>query len=351
MIAEMAILYWGFSPYMGKNLINDNHSLLAPSRTTPDTHQRGAAKLARLPMQIDPQGLKPRLPPWIRVKLPGGVKIAQIKSLLRSQRLTSVCEEAACPNLGECFSQGTATFMIMGDRCTRRCPFCDVAHGHPNPLDPDEPANLAQAVHTLNLSYVVVTSVNRDDLRDGGSAQFAACIRHMRIQAPAVQIEILVPDFRGRSNIALDILAADPPDIFNHNLETVPRLYPTVRPGANYQESLELLRNFALLCPKVPTKSGLMLGLGETTAEIDATLRDLRAHNCQALTLGQYLPPSSAHLPVVRFIPPEEFIALGVHARSLGFTQVASAPMVRSSYHAEAQAQPLLGSLSRAGET
>lgn len=318
-------------------------ALTAPSRLTPETHQRGAAKLARIPIQIDKnQNTRLRLPPWIRTKVANGMGVTKIKQLLRTQGLISVCEEAACPNLSECFSHGTATFMIMGDRCTRRCPFCDVAHGHPAPLDPQEPAHLAQAVQALKLRYVVITSVNRDDLRDGGSAQFAACVQQLRVQAPETRVEILVPDFRGRRQIALQALITEPPDMLNHNLETVPRLYPTVRPGADYAESLGLLRDFANLCPKVPTKSGLMLGLGELPVEVDAVLKDLLANGCQALTLGQYLQPSPAHLPVTRFIPPDEFAAWGDRARALGFIQVASAPLVRSSYHAEHQAQAFL---------
>lgn len=323
--------------------MKDLSHLTAPSRCTPVTHQRGATKLARIPIAVEGQASSgQRLPPWIRTKVPQGAGISHMKRLLREQGLTSVCEEAACPNLGECFSQGTATFMIMGDLCTRRCPFCDVAHGRPLPLDPEEPTRLARAVQVLGLSYVVITSVDRDDLRDGGVAQFAACVGAVRMRIPEVQVEILVPDFRGRRGVALEALTKDPPDVFNHNLETVPRLYRKVRPGANYGESLQLLEHFARLRPEVPTKSGLMLGLGETPAEIDAVLRDLRTHGCRMLTLGQYLRPSRAHLPVERFIPPQEFAALRAHALSLGFAHVASAPLVRSSYHADTQARPLL---------
>jgi len=249
-----------------------------------------------------------------------------------------VCEEASCPNIGECFAHGTATFMIMGALCTRRCPFCDVAHGRPGPLDADEPEHLARAVAAMNLGFVVVTSVNRDDLRDGGAAHFAACIRALRRHCPRVTLEILVPDFRGRMEAALDILARDPPDVFNHNLETVPRLYKLARPGADYRNSLELLRAFRERNPAVPTKSGLMVGIGETNEEIEAVMRDLRAHGCDLLTVGQYLQPSRHHLPVERFVTPDEFARFARVGRALGFRNVASGPMVRSSYHAERQA-------------
>jgi lipoic acid synthetase len=249
-----------------------------------------------------------------------------------------VCEEASGPNLGECFSHGTATFMIMGDVCTRRCPFCDVAHGRPDALDPREPEQLADAVEQMGLRYVVVTSVDRDDLRDGGAGHFAACIAAIRARTPRVRVEVLVPDFRGRMERALDALAAEPPDVFNHNLETVPRLYKPVRPGSDYAWSLELLRRFKARCPDVPTKSGLMLGVGEGLDEVREVMADLRAHDCDMLTLGQYLQPSRGHLPVTRFVAPEEFAALGEDARRLGFTSVASGPLVRSSYHADRQA-------------
>jgi len=322
--------------------MSDPLHLAAPSRLTPETHQRGGAKLARIPIQVEGGSPTRRLPPWIRAKLPSGAGVARIKRILREQGLVSVCEEAACPNLGECFNQGTATFMIMGDLCTRRCPFCDVAHGRPAPLDPEEPTHLARAVQAMGLRYLVVTSVDRDDLRDGGAAHFAACVRRVRAHNPGIRVETLVPDFRGRREVALKALVADPPDVFNHNLETVPRLYRQVRPGADYGESLQLLERFAQRQPEVPTKSGLMLGLGETTAEVDTVLHDLRAHGCSMLTLGQYLQPSRAHLAVERFITPEEFGALRARAMSLGFSSVASAPLVRSSYHADLQAHPLL---------
>jgi len=275
-------------------------------------------------------------PHWIRAQAPTGAGVARVRSLLRKSGLHTVCEEATCPNLGECFSSGTATFLIMGDRCTRRCPFCDIAHGLPNPLDPEEPARLAEAVATLSLRYVVVTSVNRDDLRDGGADHFADCIHALREQVPTVQIEILVPDFRGRLEPALEILSQTPPDLLNHNLETVPRLYREVRPGADYQHSLSLLRAYASKNPKVPTKSGLMLGLGETQDEVKQVLQDLQNQGCTRVTLGQYLQPSRAHLPVTRYVAPEEFLEIKHFAEQIGFTQVASAPMVRSSYHAEA---------------
>ena len=279
-----------------------------------------------------------RKPAWIRVKAPTGPEVQRVKALLRRQGLHTVCEEAACPNLGECFSHGTATFMVMGDVCTRRCPFCDVAHGRPAALDPDEPRHLAQTVSLMGLRYVVVTSVDRDDLRDGGARHFVACIRALRETSPGTRVEVLVPDFRGRLEVALAVLAAALPDVFNHNLETVPRLYRAVRPGADYAHSLELLRRFGERHPQVLTKSGIMLGLGETREEVEQTLRDLRSHGVAMLTLGQYLQPSRHHLPVTRFLSPEEFVELGERARSLGFRNVASGALVRSSYHADRQA-------------
>lgn len=299
---------------------------------------RGAAKVARIPVKIEPTITPPRKPKWIRAQAPSGTRVTELKAILRSHQLHTVCEEASCPNLGECFSHGTATFMIMGAICTRRCPFCDVAHGKPGPLDPAEPENLAVTLRAMGLKYVVITSVDRDDLRDGGAAHFAACIDAVRRHSPATRIEVLVPDFRGRMDVALDLLARTPPDVFNHNLETVPRLYLQARPGADYAWSLQLLRRFKQLHPSIPTKSGLMLGLGETLEEIEAVMRDLRAHDCDMITLGQYLQPSKFHLPVARFVPPEEFDLLAARARALGFTSVASGPMVRSSYHADRQA-------------
>lgn len=315
----------------------------APSRSTPDTHRRNADKLSRIPVKVEPAETPLRKPSWIRVRAGEVEETTRVKRLLRENGLHSVCEEAACPNLGECFSHGTATFMIMGDICTRRCPFCDVAHGRPQPLDPEEPPRLARAIAALGLRYVVITSVDRDDLRDGGAGHFGACIRAIKEASPAVRVEILVPDFRGRMDKALAILAENPPDVFNHNLETVPRLYRKARPGADYRESLTLLRRFAELRTGAPTKSGLMLGLGETSDEVEKTLEDLREHGCEMLTLGQYLQPSRDHLPVERYVEPEEFDRLAGIARKLGFSAVASAPLVRSSYHADRQAAESLG--------
>lgn len=284
----------------------------------------------------------PRKPDWIRVKLPTGDEISRIKHILRESNLSSVCEEAACPNLGECFTHGTATFMIMGDICTRRCPFCDVAHGKPRQLDQDEPAQLAAAVSTMKLRYVVITSVDRDDLRDGGAGHYTACISELRKTNPNLKIEILVPDFRGREELALEQFNNILPDVFNHNLETVPRLYRKARPGADYQGSLRLLERFKQKHPTVQTKSGLMLGLGETLEEVEEVMHDLRTHGCNMLTLGQYLQPSRDHLPVERFVTPEEFDQLRQRGEAMGFSNVASGPMVRSSYHADLQANPLL---------
>ena len=300
---------------------------------------RGLDKTSRIPVKVIPSvGPMPRKPPWIRVKAPIGPAVQRLKSVLRARRLHTVCEEASCPNIGECFSHGTATFMIMGDICTRRCPFCDVAHGRPSPLDSGEPERLAETVEVMGLSYVVITSVDRDDLRDGGASHFASCIGALRQRRPELRIEILVPDFRGRMERALEALAEAPPDVFNHNLETVPRLYRKARPGADYQWSLDLIRRFKAAHPQVPTKSGLMLGLGEEESEVMGVLRDLRAHDCDMLTLGQYLQPSRYHLAVERFWTPEEFDTLGRAARALGFENVASGPLVRSSYHADLQA-------------
>lgn len=299
---------------------------------------RGAAKTARIPVKIEPkQPLKK--PPWIRARAPTHPEVGRLKVLLRSHRLNTVCEEASCPNIGECFVHGTATFMIMGRLCTRRCPFCDVAHGRPHPLDPAEPENLARAVAAMKLNFVVITSVDRDDLRDGGAAHFVACVEAVRRHAPQTSIEVLVPDFRGRLALALDTLGRALPDVFNHNLETVPRLYKAARPGSDYRHSLDLLRQFKVRYPEIPTKSGLMVGLGETDAEIEVVMRDLRDVGCDMLTIGQYLQPSRDHLPVERFVTPVEFQAFARFGRELGFTNVASGPMVRSSYHAEQQAR------------
>ncbi|MDP3838546.1 MAG: lipoyl synthase, partial [Methylococcales bacterium] len=279
---------------------------------------------------------------WIRIKLSASDDITRIKQIMRERNLHSVCEEAACPNLAECFQHGTATFMIMGDLCTRRCPFCDVAHGKPLALDKDEPAHLADAIQAMALKYVVITSVDRDDLRDGGAGHFADCIAQIRAKTPNTKIEILVPDFRGRIEKAVAILAEQPCDVFNHNLETVPRLYKQIRPGADYRGSLELLRQYGAIHPQTPTKSGLMLGVGERPEEIEQVMQDLRTAGCTMLTLGQYLQPSKAHTPVQEYITPAQFDEYGEIAKNMGFKQVASAPMVRSSYHADLQAKTLV---------
>ncbi|MGA8052283.1 MAG: lipoyl synthase [Burkholderiales bacterium] len=306
--------------------------------TNPAEKQKGAAKTARIPIKV--VAAEPlKKPAWIRVHAPGSApRFHEIKALLREHRLHTVCEEASCPNIGECFGKGTATFMIMGDKCTRRCPFCDVGHGRPDPLDAGEPANLAQAIAALKLSYVVITSVDRDDLRDGGAGHFAACIRAVREHAPQTRIEVLVPDFRGRLDRALDILAAAPPDVMNHNLETVPRLYAQCRPGSDYAHSLKLLQEFKRRHPAIPTKSGLMLGLGETDEEIIAVMQDLRAHDVDMLTIGQYLAPSGHHLPVMRYVHPDIFKRFAAEAAKMGFVHAAVGPLVRSSYHADQQA-------------
>tara|TARA_E500000331_G_scaffold325267_1_gene342316 strand:+ start:3074 stop:4006 length:933 start_codon:yes stop_codon:yes gene_type:complete len=300
---------------------------------------RGAEKVKRIPVKVIPTEKMPRKPDWIRIRVPATPRIAEIKQILRDRKLASVCEEASCPNLPECFSHGTATFMIMGEICTRRCPFCDVAHGKPNELDVDEPRNLADAIAEMRLSYVVVTSVDRDDLKDSGAGHFAACIDAIRERTPDVRLEVLVPDFRGRMEIALDKLTATRPDVFNHNLETVPRLYKKARPGADYEWSLMLLQRYKEKNPDIMTKSGLMLGLGESIEEIKAVLVDLKAHQVDMVTLGQYLQPSRDHLAVERFVHPAEFDALREYAEQLGFKAVASGPMVRSSYHADLQAR------------
>lgn len=299
-----------------------------------------AAKTSRIPIKIIPQPTM-RKPEWIRMKVPDSARFQEIKKILRENNLHTVCEEASCPNIGECFSGGTATFMILGDICTRRCPFCDVAHGKPLPPDTNEPENLARTIAQMRLNYVVITSVDRDDLPDGGAQHFVDCIQAVRAQSPNIKIEILVPDFRGRLDIALDILRKAPPDVMNHNLETVPRLYKQARPGSDYQNSLNLLKAFNALYPHIPTKSGLMLGLGETDDEILAVMQDLRAHQVSMLTLGQYLQPSVHHLPVMRYVEPAIFDTLKQKADAMGFNNAASGPMVRSSYHADMQAQHL----------
>lgn len=300
---------------------------------------RGAQKVARIPVKVIPTVDLLKKPDWIRVKIPASPKINSIKEKLREHKLASVCEEASCPNLGECFSNGTATFMIMGEICTRRCPFCDVAHGKPKPLYEDEPRELAEAIAEMELRYVVITSVDRDDLKDSGAQHFANCISEVRRLSPKIQIEVLVPDFRGRMEIALDILEKTPPHVFNHNLETVPRLYRQARPGADYKWSLELLRRYKERVPSVMSKSGLMLGLGETKEEVMEVMRDLKAHNVDMVTLGQYLQPSRNHLSVSRYVHPDEFEELREYGEALGFTHVASGPLVRSSYHADKQAK------------
>lgn len=311
-------------------------------RIEPGKKYRGADKVGnRIPLTVveaDADAPVQRKPDWIRVRIPATPKINEIKEKLRKHRLHTVCEEASCPNLGECFGGGTATFMIMGDICTRRCPFCDVGFGRPNPLDTEEPENLAKAIADMGLRYVVITSVDRDDLKDGGAQHFADCIRLTREYSPNIEVEVLVPDFKGKLPLALDILSAEAPDVFNHNLETVPRLYKSSRPGSNYQVSLKLLKAYKEARPDIRTKSGLMLGLGETKEEVIEVMHDMREHKIDHITLGQYLQPSRDHLPVQRFVTPEEFEELAEIAKELGFSHVASGPMVRSSYHADQQA-------------
>ena len=303
------------------------------------TKQKGEAKTARIPIKIVPATTVLKKPDWIRVKAGSSAgRFGEIKQILREHNLHTVCEEATCPNIGECFGNGTATFMILGDLCTRRCPFCDVGHGKPLPPDAEEPEKLARTIAAMKLKYVVITSVDRDDLRDGGAQHFADCITKVREYSPGTKIEVLVPDFRGRLEIALEILALSPPDVLNHNMETVPRLYKQARPGADYENSLQLLKAFKALRPGIATKSGLMVGLGETDDEILATLRDLRAHDVEMLTIGQYLAPSGHHLPVIRYVHPDVFAMYAREATAMGFTHAASAPLVRSSYHADLQA-------------
>ena len=312
----------------------------APAPLEAGAKQLAGDKIARSPVEfVDAPVL--RKPSWIRVRIPSNGAVAALKSKLRANRLVTVCEEASCPNIHECFGHGTATFMILGEVCTRRCSFCDVAHGRPKPPDPSEPLNLANTIADMGLKYVVITSVDRDDLRDGGAQHFVDCIRAVRAQSPAIRIEILTPDFRGRGRMerALEILAAAPPDVFNHNVEPVPELYRNVRPGADYQWSLTLLQKFRAQHPDVPTKSGIMLGLGETMEQVQGTLRDLRAHDVEMVTIGQYLQPSAHHHPVLRYWTPEEFKALEEYGMALGFSHVASGPLVRSSYHADQQAR------------
>lgn len=303
--------------------------------------EQGADKMSRNTAKFDTAAPRLRKPSWIRVKLPSGNAVEAMKSRLRERELVTVCEEATCPNIHECFAKGTATFMILGEVCTRRCSFCDVAHGRPLPPDENEPAQLARTVRDMKLRYIVITSVDRDDLRDGGAGHFAECIQLTRNAVPGIRIEILVPDFRGRGKIdrALEILSATPPDVFNHNIETVLPLYKNVRPGADYHWSLELLKRFREINPGIPTKSGIMLGLGETREQVEEALRDLRSHDVDMITIGQYLQPTAHHHPVMRYWEPEEFDALAEYGYSLGFTHMASGPLVRSSYHADISAE------------
>lgn len=319
-------------------MTTQNKSNTETKKVTQGVKLKGADKVARIPVKVIPTTELPKKPDWIRVRIPASPEVERVKTLLRKHRLHSVCEEATCPNLGECFASGTATFMIMGDICTRRCPFCDVGHGRPNPLDANEPKNLALAIADLGLKYVVITSVDRDDLRDGGAQHFADCLREIRALSPNIQLETLVPDYRGRMDIALDITATEPPDVFNHNLETVPRLYKSSRPGSDFEWSLDLLLNFKKRVPHIPTKSGLMLGLGETDEEIIDVMKRLREHEVDMLTLGQYLQPSKNHLPVQRFVHPDIFEKLAELGKEMGFKNVASGALVRSSYHADQQA-------------
>ena len=312
----------------------------------PSAKQKAAAKLSRIPVKVVP-GEVLKKPDWIRVKAGSPTtRFYEIKDILRANKLVTVCEEASCPNIGECFGKGTATFMIMGDKCTRRCPFCDVGHGRPDPLDADEPQNLANTIAALKLSYVVITSVDRDDLRDGGAQHFVDCIRRIRELSPKTQIEVLVPDFRGRDDRALQILQAAPPDVMNHNLETTARLYKEARPGSDYQFSLNLLKKFKALHPNVPTKSGIMVGLGETDEEVLQVMQDMRDHNIEMLTIGQYLSPSSSHLPVRRYVHPDTFKMFEAKAYEMGFNHAAVGAMVRSSYHADQQAEHVLKPVS-----
>ena len=317
--------------------------LPTPPAYDPSVKQKSASKVSRIPIKVEHTGEVLKKPDWIRVKAGSpNSRFYEIKDILRANKLVTVCEEASCPNIGECFGKGTATFMIMGDKCTRRCPFCDVGHGRPDPLDVNEPLNLAKTIAALKLQYVVITSVDRDDLRDGGAGHFVECIQQTRALSPTTQIEVLVPDFRGRDDRALKILQAAPPDVMNHNLETVPRLYKEARPGSDYAFSLNLLKKFKALFPHVPTKSGLMVGLGETDEEILAVMQDMRAHDIDRLTIGQYLAPSGHHLPVRRYVHPDTFQMFEDRAREMGFQHAAVGAMVRSSYHADQQAHAAL---------
>jgi lipoic acid synthetase len=335
------------SPKTGALEAPSSSSMKSDIMIVPLKKQRGQEKLARIPIKIEAitNQDRERLPREYYLNLPKaseGNAIARIKNLIKSRKLSSVCEEASCPNLAECFTKGTATFMIMGEKCTRRCSFCDVAHGRPDPLDLNEPQNLAEAIQELGLKYVVITSVDRDDLKDGGATHFINCINTVRELSPGIGVEVLVPDFRGRMDLALEIFKAGLPNVFNHNLETVPRLYKEARPGADYLGSLQLLKKFKELYPDVPTKSGLMLGLGETSLEVEAVMQDMRDHQIDMLTLGQYLSPSNYHLKVNRYVPMEEFNRLKTLGEQMGFKHVASGPLVRSSYHADEQAHQLV---------
>ena len=321
--------------------MSDSPAIARP-RLEPGRKLSAAEKMARIPVKIEATPVPLRKPSWIRVRSPATQAVARLKQILRENRLHTVCEEASCPNLGECFGKGTATFMILGDICTRRCTFCDVAHGRPGAPDAEEPVNLARTIRAMGLGYVVVTSVDRDDLRDGGAGHFAACIRAIREWSPGTRIEVLVPDFRGRMEVALALINDVPPDVFNHNLETVPRIYREVRPGSDYQHSLTLLRRFKEMHPDIITKSGIMLGLGEKLPEIFAVMHDLRTHDVDMLTVGQYLQPSKFHHPVVRYAMPEEFREIELQGYRLGFQHVASGALVRSSYHADRQAEGLM---------
>ena len=319
----------------------NSHPNTRPPKKIAGVKEIDAAKTSRIPIKIVPQPML-RKPEWIRMKAPNSKRYQEIKKALRESQLHTVCEEASCPNIGECFSGGTATFMILGDICTRRCPFCDVAHGKPLPPDANEPQNLAKTIADMRLNYVVITSVDRDDLPDGGAKHFVDCIKAIRAASPEIKVEILVPDFRGRLDIALNALKEAPPDVMNHNLETIPRLYKQSRPGSDYQNSLNLLKAFNEMYPHIPTKSGLRLGLGESDDEILEVMQDLRAHAVTMLTLGQYLQPSVHHLPVIRYVEPATFVALKVKADAMGFNNAASGPMVRSSYHADLQANHVI---------
>ncbi len=333
------------NPTPERNVVREAQTL---ENYDPLAKQKAAAKLSRIPVKVE-QAEVLKKPDWIRVKAGSPTtRFYEIKDILRSNKLVTVCEEASCPNIGECFGKGTATFMIMGDKCTRRCPFCDVGHGRPDPLDTQEPENLAQTIAKLGLNYVVITSVDRDDLRDGGAEHYVQCITRTRELSPKTQIEVLVPDFRGRLDKALDIMAAGLPDVMNHNLETVPRLYKEARPGADYAHSLKLLKDFKARFPNIPTKSGLMVGLGETDEEILEVMRDMRAHDIDMLTIGQYLAPSNSHLPVRRYVHPDTFKMFEEKAYEMGFTHAAVGAMVRSSYHADQQAHGVLNPVSGA---